>query len=210
MSKQSLTRGEFQDFLSRGKSRQLKPGDVIKFVDGSFHFVQYVNSSGAYAVPLAGVVREIAGNTVNFTAGGKTISATSLVEHVEPLSMGGNSQEYRRCVKMLEELRGGGMANKRNGKSKGDKNRDVNGKMGVSLGEFDSTDVGSGAAEGRSAGAGAEMPDSRSEDVSMANVKADKTAKAGNGKDSKFLQPYRSYASASRSFCIAQTNAPRR
>ena len=65
------------------------------------------------------------------------------------------------------------MANKRNGKSKGDKNRDVNGKMGVSLGEFDSTDVGSGAAEGRSAGAGAEMPDSRSEDVSMANVKAD-------------------------------------
>lgn len=78
----------------------LAEGMVIKQKDGSYHFIQYVNTSGAYAVPLAAAVRKIGDRDVNFTAGGRTISAYSLVDIVNPLTMGGNSQEYQRYVRM--------------------------------------------------------------------------------------------------------------
>lgn len=78
----------------------LREGDVIQLHDKSFHLIQYVNTSGAYAVPLASAARQIGEKTINFTAGGRTISAMSLVDIVNPLAMGGNSPEYRRYVKM--------------------------------------------------------------------------------------------------------------
>lgn len=88
--------------------RALVMGDVIRTFDGSVHYIQYVNSSGAYAVPLASVTREIVGREVAFTAGGKTISARSLVELINPLTLGGNSPEYRRYVKMVAASRNKG------------------------------------------------------------------------------------------------------
>lgn len=82
----------------------LQAGDVYRDADGRFHYVQYVNSSGAYSVPLAAVTRTIAGQAINFTAGGHTISTHSVVEVLPPLAMGGNSQEYRRYVIMEARL----------------------------------------------------------------------------------------------------------
>ena len=90
------------EFFERSARRALQAGDCIKMFDGSFHYVQYVNSSGAYAVPLSSVNREIKGQIVGFTAGGRTISVTSAVEVVHPLTMGGNSQEYRRYAIMAK------------------------------------------------------------------------------------------------------------
>lgn len=84
--------------------RTLSAGDVVRMFDGSFHFVQYVNSSGAYAVPLSAVNREIKGQVVAFTAGGRTISSRAAVEVVHPLVMGGNCAEYRRYVRMAAAL----------------------------------------------------------------------------------------------------------
>lgn len=100
-------------FSAPSAGRGLHPGDCIKMFDGTFHFIQYVNSSGAYAVPLASITRTIAGHTANFTAGGRTISATAIVEVINPLSMGGNSAEYQRYVKMVSASREAGMAKKK-------------------------------------------------------------------------------------------------
>lgn len=95
--------------------RPLVEGDVYKAIDGTFHLVQYINTSGAYCVPLAGIAKELGGKEVTFTAGGRTISANSVVQIIHPLEMGGNSPEYARYVKMSGKL-GGGMA-KRSGKA---------------------------------------------------------------------------------------------
>lgn len=81
-------------------NRSLMEGDVIREFDGSYHYIQYVNTSGAYAVPLSAVNREIKGTVVAFTAGGKTISARAGVEIIHPLVMGGSSPEYQRYVRM--------------------------------------------------------------------------------------------------------------
>jgi hypothetical protein len=110
----------------------LKPGDVIRLLDGTAHLVQYVNSAGAYIVPLVGVNREINGRTVTFNAGGKTISAHSLVERVKPEALGGYSQEYKRYVSMVKSLEANeAMAKRMKGK-------------GVNLGEFDQTELADG------------------------------------------------------------------
>lgn len=147
-----------QESMDRSRAEKLKAGDVARFVDGSVHFIQYVNESGAYAVPLAGIVREIAGSVVSFNAGGKIISVTSLVEKVNPLSLGGNSQEYRRCVKMLEALKEGGMAK-----------RKVNlgeGAQGTTFDDFDTSELEmSDAAKGHLDAAELETPNDGDTDM---------------------------------------------
>ncbi len=106
---------ETRAYLDRAApdNRPLQAADVFRDIDGRFHMVQYVNTSGAYAVPLAGLVREINDRTVHFAAGGRTISVHSMVERVKPLSMGGNSQEYKRYVRLLAALKEGGMAKRK-------------------------------------------------------------------------------------------------
>ena len=98
-------------------NRPLQKGDLIRMVDDSLHLVNYVNSSGAYVTPLNGVIREIKGHEIEFTAGGRTISARSAVELVNPLTLGGNSQEYTRYVKMSRALGDNSMARRRKGAS---------------------------------------------------------------------------------------------
>lgn len=115
------------NFRITSPERKLQPGDCIKMYDGSYHFIQYVNSSGAYTVPLSAIAKEIKGHQVEFTSGGRTISAYSAVEVVNPLVMGGNSHEFRRYVKMAQSLREGAPM------------VDVEGKPGAMLGEFDHT-----------------------------------------------------------------------
>jgi len=153
---------------------------VVRFVDGSVHFIQYVNTSGAYAVPVAGVTREIKGNTVTFNAGGKTISISSLVEKINPLSLGGNSQEYRRCVTMAEALREGGMAK-----------RKVNlgeGAQGTTFDNFDTSDLEmSDAAKGHLDAFDLETPND-SEGTDMAKKKAAKPTKARAAKAPKTVR----------------------
>ena len=80
--------------------RPLQEGDVFRKVDGSHHYVEYVNSSGAYVVPLSSQVREINGHSINFQAGGQTISANAIVQIIHPFELGGNSQEYANYVKL--------------------------------------------------------------------------------------------------------------
>ncbi len=80
----------------------LAQGDVFRDMDGDFHLVQYVNSSGAYAVPLSAITRSIGGKEIGFTAGGRTLSVYSVVHVVPPLAMGGNSPEYKRYVTMVQ------------------------------------------------------------------------------------------------------------
>lgn len=123
-----IQRGKLSEFIASRfvAKRPLKEGDCIKMFDASFHYVQYVNSSGAYAVPLSSITREIQGHEINFTAGGRTISANSVVEVINPLQMGGSSPEYRRYVKMAA-------ASKRRGTME-----DIG---GVKLGEFDISDT---------------------------------------------------------------------
>src|SRR5690242_6729848 len=87
--------------------RTLRAGDVIRQGDGTYAYIEYTNGSGAYAVPLTGVNRDIKGHTVNVTSGGRMISVNSIVEIVNPLAMGGNSQEYRRYVRMVSSAREG-------------------------------------------------------------------------------------------------------
>lgn len=119
-------------FTSRSAGRLLRAGDVIRQFDGTFHYVQYVNSSGAYAVPLAGLTRVINGHTANFTAGGRTISAHSLVEIINPLAMGGNSPEYHRYAKMEQASREEGMAKRKKSGTP---------EQGVTFDEFDPTEL---------------------------------------------------------------------
>jgi len=159
--------------MTRAKAEPLREGDTVRFVDGSVHFIQYINSSGAYAVPLAGMSREINGNTVHFNAGGKTISISSLVEKINPLSLGGNSQEYRRCVKMLEALREGGMAKRRKA------NLDLGeAAQGTTFDDFDTSEMEmSDPADGHSAGLDSATPNGTNEDTDMAKKAAKKAAK---------------------------------
>lgn len=120
------------DFLHSSRSEVLKSGEVIRLPDGTAHMVQYVNSAGAYIVPLAGVNREIHGKVVTFNAGGKTISAHSLVERIKPEALGGYSQEYKRYVSMVRSLEASeAMAKRLKGK-------------GVNLGEFDKAELADG------------------------------------------------------------------
>lgn len=115
---------------------RMKTGDCIKMFDGTFHYVQYINTSGAYVVPLAAAVRIISGQAVNFTAGGRTISADSIVEIVDALSaLGGNCDEYRRYVKMVAASRDGGMAKRKVNLATAD---------GATFGEFDDSDIEAG------------------------------------------------------------------
>lgn len=116
-----------RQFSFTSPDRKLQTGDCIKYVDGSFHFIQYVNSSGAYAVPLSSITREIKGHEAQFTSGGRTISAYAVCEVINPLQMGGNSHEYRRYVRMVRSLEEGTLM------------VNVEGKMGVTFDEFDST-----------------------------------------------------------------------
>ncbi len=116
--------------------RGLRAGDVIRQFDRSFHFVQYVNSSGAYVVPLSAITRMIVGQEVAFTAGGKTISARSGVEIVNPLAMGGNSPEYARYVRMVRSLEEGGDSSGARAMAK----RKATGPA-VSLSDFDPEDM---------------------------------------------------------------------
>jgi hypothetical protein len=110
-------------------NRLLVEGDVIRQFDGSYHYIQYVNSSGAYAVPLSAVNRDIKGAVVAFTAGGRTISARSVVEVIHPLAMGGSSPEYQRYAKMAKasgkRLKVGAMTQEK----------------GISFGDFDKSDM---------------------------------------------------------------------
>lgn len=107
-------------YTDRATADPLKAGQVIRTLDGAYHFIQYVNSSGAFAVPLLGSVQDINGKAVHFATKGRAISVHSMVERVAPLSMGGNSVEYKRYVTMSEHLGGEGMAKgKDRGKSKG-------------------------------------------------------------------------------------------
>jgi hypothetical protein len=108
----------------------LRAGDVFRDTEGRYHYVQYVNSSGAYAVPLAAVTRTIAGQAINFTAGGRTISVYSVVAVIPPLAMGGNSPEYRRYAIM---------ASKSAAIGKGATLSDD--FQGVTYGEFDETEL---------------------------------------------------------------------
>lgn len=160
-----------EEHLNRSRAEPLHPGDCVRFVDGSVHFIQYVNTSGAYAVPLAGITREIAGNTVTFNAGGKTISISSLVEKINPLSLGGNSQEYRRCVRMLEALKEGGMAK-----------RKVNlgeGAQGTTFDDFDTSELEmSDAAKGHLDAADLETPNDSEAEMAKKAKKAAKPARA--------------------------------
>lgn len=98
---------------SRAVNRKLEAADLIRMSDGQLCLVQYVNSSGAYVTPLMGVHREIKGRDIEFTSGGRTISAFSVVELVDPISLGGNSQEYARYDKMLRALGETGMAKRK-------------------------------------------------------------------------------------------------
>ena len=156
---------------------------MVRFVDGSVHFIQYVNTSGAYAVPVAGVTREIKGNTVTFNAGGKTISVSSLVEKVNPLSLGGNSQEYRRCVTMAEALREGGMAKTRKA------NLDLGASaQGTTFDDFDTSDLEmSDAAKGHLDAFDLETPND-SEGTDMAKKAAKKAPKARAAKAPKTVR----------------------
>jgi hypothetical protein len=105
--------------------RPLKAGDVFRRIDGSHWYVEYVNSSGAYVVPLSSVVREINGRSINFQPGGTTISANAVVQILHPLELGGHSQEYANYVKLVSKHEGEGMAKRaRNAK-------------GTALGEFE-------------------------------------------------------------------------
>lgn len=119
-------------FNAPSAGRGLKPGDVIKMFDGSFHYIEYVNSSGAYAVPLASVTHIIKGKVANFTAGGRTISGTAIVEVINPLSMGGNSHEYLRYVRMVSASGDGGMAKRK---------ADLATAAGATYDEFDDTEL---------------------------------------------------------------------
>lgn len=98
---------------ARAVNRKLETADLIRQPDGTLCFVQYVNSSGAYVVPLMGIHREIKGRDIEFSAGGRTISALSVVELVDPMNLGGNSQEYARYDKMLRALGENGMAKRK-------------------------------------------------------------------------------------------------
>lgn len=90
------------DAAGRGRT-ELQEGDVYRDVDGNFHYIGYVNSSGAYSLSLSSVNREIKGVTIAFSAGGRTISRRATVELVHPLTMGGNSPEYKRYVTMANK-----------------------------------------------------------------------------------------------------------
>lgn len=158
----------FNDYLNRVTSRALRQGDVVRYMDGSFHYIEYVNSSGAYCVPLSAVNREIAGTVVAFTAGGKTISVFSAVEVVNPLIMGGSSQEYKRYVTMVKKSKA------RTTGSSDDSGGAALVEQSASLGEFDSTPLSpeSEAAEGHLAEL-AEQPPT----VKVGKGMAKKTAK---------------------------------
>lgn len=100
--KSNQPRFVWKEPMSSFSNRPLVQHDVFRDIWGDYHLVQYVNSSGAYAVALSSVTRQIGGRDISFTAGGRTISAYSIVEIVNPLVMGGNSQEYQRYVRMVE------------------------------------------------------------------------------------------------------------
>jgi hypothetical protein len=108
---------------TRGNCDPLTPGTIIRMPDGTYHFVQYVNSSGAYAVPLAGIEREIKGNVVNFSAGGRSISTRSLVERLTLAELrsaiGESSPQYHRCAIMAKggKTKATAAAGKKHGKA---------------------------------------------------------------------------------------------
>jgi hypothetical protein len=160
-------------FSNLNLSRPLEPGDCVRFLDGSPHLIQYVNSSGAYAVPLRSLTREIKAHdgdggtnvhVVGFQAGGRAISVDSAVELIDPRTLGVDSHEYARYVKMSRKVEG--MAKRK----------------GIKLGEFDQSDYvdpaagldGSDVSDGHSLDVVSATPDS--EEVPVA-----KKAKAGNG-----------------------------
>lgn len=106
----------------------LQPGQVFRMPgSGDPYFVQYVNSSGAYVVGLSPITKEIKDHIANFSAGGKTISARSMVDIISPLALGGNSQEYRRYDRMVRSLAEGTLM------------ASVEGKQGVTFDSFDDT-----------------------------------------------------------------------
>lgn len=151
---------------------KLEAGQCIRLYDGSYQFVQYVNSSGAYIVPLSSITREIAGHQASFTGGGRTISASSLVEVVNPLVMGGNSQEYRRYVRMSRSLAEGTLM------------ASAEGKAGTTFDSFDDTtyhDPGSDLdeADGHTVLTDSET-DAQSGDSMAKAKKAKKAASKGN------------------------------
>lgn len=150
-------------FVNPHRGNKLKEGEMVRLFDGGLYFVQYVNSSGAYIVPLTTITREIKGHEIQFTTGGKTISATSIVELVDPLLLG-DCPEYRRYVKMAKSVKG------KSGKGSGAK---------VTFDEFDDSDIQeSSIAEGQSAAVSV-MPDNekRNDMAKKAAAKAN-----GNGK----------------------------
>lgn len=161
-------------FLDAATSKPLRAGDLFRDVDGDYHLVQYVNSSGAYAVPLRGKEREIAGHTVHFHGGGRTISLTSTVEHVTlatlRTALGVSSQEYRRCVKLLAGSEGteAGMARK-----KVNTGPDA---VGVTFDEFDTTEIAED--EGTSAAESATPDTNEAVMAKKAAAKAAKPAKS--------------------------------
>lgn len=161
-------------------SRPLVAKDVIRLFDSTFHIVQYVNQAGAYIVPLAGVNREIQGSTITFNAGGRTISAHSVVERVNPIAMGGHSPEYARYVKIVAAIDRGD-----SGIGGGGPGMVDGGPVaGVGFDTFDSADIpdpGSEAearvaAGGRTVSAESLIASSRGEDSSMAKKMKSKSA----------------------------------
>lgn len=163
-------------------SRELRAGDVICTADHTFHYIQYVNSAGAFAIPLSKtIVREINGHTVNFAAEGRSISSWSFVDIVDPLTMGGSSPEYSRYVKMVAAAREVDMAKKL-------ANIDLGPEAhGVPVGDFDtSTDGLFELGHLNSYDLPATMPDGSDSD--MAKKASAKKAKA-NGKARKEKAP---------------------
>lgn len=162
-------------FTNASAGNLLKDGDCIRMFDGTFHFVQYVNSSGAYAVPLATLKRDIKGATIAFTAGGRTISSHAIVEKVNPLLMGGSSPEYGRYVRMARAL----------GKAKGTVARMGDESGGAGFGSFDTDDIDSAdlqaaeivEAEGQSAGDGTVTPNNKAGKSMAKKAKAATAAK---------------------------------
>jgi hypothetical protein len=168
-------------FKVTSAGKKLEAGDCIKMFDGSFHIVKYVNDSGAYVASLSSSTRDIKGHTIEFTRGGRMISARSIVEAVNPRTMGVNSPEYARYVRMYRALVEEGMAKRITRKSPtGEGNPEAEAAVAL-LDSFDNTPIDTddpdmGLMDGDEATA-----NPTKKELSMAKKAAAKVAKA-NGK----------------------------
>jgi hypothetical protein len=164
-------------FKSLTAGKRLVAGDCIQMYDGSYHIVKYVNNSGAYVAALSSMTRDIQGHTIEFTRGGRMISAYSVVDTINPRKMGIDSPEYARYVKMYRALVEEGMAKRvtrKSPSSEGSPETDA-----ALLDAFDSTPI-SDPAEGLTDGDMVTARPTTKREESMAK-RAAKAAKA-NGK----------------------------